>query len=77
MLFFSTIQILINSDIFIFSNFTVRPISVEILNEVQPFSEYRKYELNCESVGSRPPAELSWWLDKRQLLNHSQKVCCR
>lgn len=58
--------------------FSVRPLNVEILNSNNPFSADRKYELPCQSFGSRPPAEITWWMDGKQLLppayNNSQKV---
>ncbi|XP_044729168.1 nephrin-like [Chrysoperla carnea] len=50
-----------------------KPISVEILSSNQPFSADRSYEIPCQSVGSRPPAQISWWMDGKQLSNHSQQ----
>lgn len=51
---------------------------VEILNSQNPFSADRKYDIPCQSYGSRPPAEITWWLDGKQLLppvyNYTQKV---
>lgn len=51
---------------------------MEILNSNNPLSADRKYEIPCQTFGSRPPAEISWWLDGKELAapayNHTQKV---
>ncbi|XP_011151736.1 synaptogenesis protein syg-2 isoform X2 [Harpegnathos saltator] len=53
----------------------LRPLSVKILSsEHAPLSANRKYDINCMTVGSRPPAKLSWYLDDHQLTNHTEKV---
>lgn len=63
---------------YVFSFFSVRPLKVEILNSNNPFSADRKYEIPCQTFGSRPPADISWWLDGKQLTspryNHTQQV---
>lgn len=63
---------------YVFSFFSVRPLKVEILNSNNPFSADRKYEIPCQTFGSRPPADISWWLDGKQLIppryNHTQQV---
>ncbi|KAH0952303.1 hypothetical protein HN011_005635, partial [Eciton burchellii] len=52
-----------------------RPLSVTILSsEHAPLSANRKYDINCMTVGSRPPAKLSWYLDGKRLTNHTDKV---
>lgn len=54
---------------------SVRPLSVTILSsEHAPLSANRKYDINCMTVGSRPPAKLSWYMDGRKLTNHTEKV---
>ncbi|XP_037871099.1 hemicentin-1 isoform X1 [Bombyx mori] len=45
----------------------LRPLSVEILSKEQPLSVGRKTELWCRSTGARPPANITWWLDGKQL----------
>lgn len=53
----------------------LRPLSVTILSsDHAPLSANRKYDINCITVGSRPPARLSWWMDGQQLPNHTDKV---
>lgn len=61
---------------------TVRPLTVEILFNNQPLSADRRYEIECQAIGSRPPAKISWWLGDIELPNHFPKVwilfsCCR
>ncbi|XP_044599511.1 nephrin isoform X2 [Cotesia glomerata] len=53
----------------------LRPLSVSILSsEHAPLSADRKYEINCMTVGSRPPANLSWYMEGKLLKNSTQKV---
>ena len=47
--------------------FTVGPLDVRITESNQPFTASRKYELICQSSGSRPPAQVTWWKDGRRL----------
>ncbi|XP_063232166.1 nephrin-like [Bacillus rossius redtenbacheri] len=51
-----------------------KPLSASILHSNQPLSADRKYEIVCISVGSRPPAKITWWLDNRQLDTYVEKV---
>ncbi|XP_066142755.1 neural cell adhesion molecule 2-like isoform X1 [Euwallacea fornicatus] len=44
-----------------------RPVAVEILSSNQPFSADRKYEIPCNTFGSRPAAKISWHLDGKEL----------
>ena len=54
---------------------SVKPLSVTILSsEHAPLSAGRKYDINCMTVGSRPPAKLSWYMDGRKLNNYTEKV---
>ncbi|XP_017756216.1 PREDICTED: uncharacterized protein LOC108547976 [Eufriesea mexicana] len=53
----------------------LKPLSVTILSsEHSPLSAGRKYDINCMTVGSRPPAKLSWYMDGRKLTNYTEKV---
>lgn len=54
--------------------FAVRPLSVEILFNNQPLSSDRNYQIECEAVGSRPPAKITWWMGGIELTGHTQKV---
>lgn len=45
----------------------VKPLEVRILNPVTPLVADRRYEVNCESIGSRPNAIITWYKGKRQL----------
>ncbi|XP_057651793.1 nephrin-like isoform X2 [Diorhabda carinulata] len=45
-----------------------RPLTVEILISNNPFSADRKYDIPCQTFGSRPPAKISWIMDGKELL---------
>ncbi|KAJ8966725.1 hypothetical protein NQ314_003342, partial [Rhamnusium bicolor] len=45
----------------------VRPLTVEILSSNNPFSADRKYEIPCQTFGSRPPAKITWIMDGKDL----------
>uniref|UniRef100_A0A1A9ZZ50 Ig-like domain-containing protein n=1 Tax=Glossina pallidipes TaxID=7398 RepID=A0A1A9ZZ50_GLOPL len=42
-------------------NFT--PLNIRLLGAHQPLSAGRRYDLLCQSAGSRPPAVITWWID--------------
>ncbi|ODM99480.1 Nephrin [Orchesella cincta] len=46
-------------------NFT--PLEVTILGKSSRITAGKKYDLMCQSIGSRPPAHITWWLDERRL----------
>ena len=39
----------------------------EILSSNNPFSADRKYEIPCQTFGSRPPAKITWIIDGKEL----------
>ncbi|XP_044729672.1 protein turtle-like [Chrysoperla carnea] len=43
------------------------PLDVRILGPHQPLSAGRRYELLCQSCGSRPPASITWWRNGERL----------
>lgn len=45
----------------------VRPLSVELLFGNQPLSADRRYDIQCQAVGSRPPAKITWWINGTQV----------
>ncbi|XP_023238626.1 nephrin-like [Centruroides sculpturatus] len=51
-----------------------RPMKAEIEGEKRPLSAGRSVELVCRVTGSRPPAAVSWWLEKRQLKQSTESV---
>ncbi|CAA9998958.1 unnamed protein product, partial [Nesidiocoris tenuis] len=51
----------------------VKPLSVSILSTQSPLSAFKEYELICESYGSRPAAQVTWWKDNVELKNAIQK----
>lgn len=40
---------------------SVGPLDVKIVGANQPLSAGRRYDLLCQSSGSRPPASITWW----------------
>ncbi len=42
---------------------------MRILNEREPLSAGKHYEVKCESVGARPPPTITWWLAGQQVIN--------
>lgn len=52
---------------------TVRPLTVDILDTPSQLVAERRYEIKCESSGSRPNAIITWYKGKRQL--RRTRVC--
>ncbi|KAI9551455.1 hypothetical protein GHT06_021788 [Daphnia sinensis] len=51
----------------------LKPLDVRILSSRQPLSSGKKYELTCQTAGSRPSPTVTWWKDG-QLLRRSQET---
>ncbi|XP_046489857.1 nephrin isoform X1 [Neodiprion pinetum] len=45
----------------------MKPLTIEIMNKRKTVSAGKKYEVECKSTGSRPPANLSWWRGAKPL----------
>ena len=45
----------------------VKPLTVSVLNQPSSLVADRRYEVLCESSGSRPNAIITWYKGKRQL----------
>ncbi|RZF47534.1 hypothetical protein LSTR_LSTR009070, partial [Laodelphax striatellus] len=45
----------------------LKPLKAQILSSFQPLSVDRSVNITCQSIGSRPPAKLSWWIDGKRL----------
>ncbi|CAH1128367.1 unnamed protein product [Ceutorhynchus assimilis] len=45
----------------------LRPLEVVLVGNSLQFSTGKKYNITCESRGSRPPAGITWWKDGRRL----------
>ncbi|XP_066262553.1 nephrin-like isoform X2 [Euwallacea similis] len=43
------------------------PLDVKLLGPHQPLSAGRRFELQCQSTGSRPPATITWWKSGQRL----------
>lgn len=54
--------------------FAVSPLEVAILGKSSRITAAKKYDLMCQSVGSRPPAHITWWLDDRRLESAKETV---
>ncbi|XP_031784587.1 synaptogenesis protein syg-2 isoform X2 [Nasonia vitripennis] len=53
----------------------LRPLNVSILtSEEAPLSAGRKYEINCMTFGSRPAANLTWYMEGQRLSNYTQTI---
>ncbi|XP_014252897.1 synaptogenesis protein syg-2-like [Cimex lectularius] len=52
----------------------LKPMSVTMMTPYQPLSADREYTLECQSVGSRPSAKISWWRDNKKLVSTSEAV---
>ncbi|XP_076325740.1 synaptogenesis protein syg-2-like [Tachypleus tridentatus] len=49
----------------------LKPLQVRITTRKQPLSAGRRVEIECQSVGSRPPARMTWWKDGRKIFSAS------
>lgn len=54
----------------------VRPLSVDILLNNQPLSADRTYDIECQAIGSKPTAKITWWMNGAQLRSFREKVKC-
>ncbi|XP_060524523.1 nephrin [Cylas formicarius] len=45
----------------------LKPLTINILRTQSPLVADKRYEVSCESAGSRPPAIITWYKGKRQL----------
>jgi len=51
----------------------VKPIDAEIVTPKHTLYAGREVEIVCESRGSRPPAQITWYKDQRKM-THSMFV---
>ncbi|GIY22407.1 uncharacterized protein CDAR_591121 [Caerostris darwini] len=58
----------INSTVVIDMN--LMPTAVYIINEYRPLLANNYFDIVCFAVGARPAAQMSWWLDGKQLMSH-------
>jgi hypothetical protein len=56
-----TLQIIFNIIFLISFLLSVLPLNVSIVDPMEPFSISRAAIIECRSVGSRPPAIITWW----------------
>lgn len=52
----------------------MRPLSVDILLNNQPLSADRTYDIECQAIGSKPSAKITWWMNGVQLRSFREKV---
>nr|XP_015925746.2 hemicentin-1 isoform X2 [Parasteatoda tepidariorum] len=45
----------------------LKPIYIRITTPQRPLRVGEEIRLHCETSGSRPPAKLSWWIDKKRV----------
>lgn len=53
---------------------TVAPLNIRLLGAHQPLSAGRRYDLLCQSAGSRPAATITWWRDGQRLDKTTETV---
>lgn len=53
---------------------SVSPLNIRLLGAHQPLSAGRRYDLLCQSAGSRPPAVITWWRDGQRLEKTTETV---
>lgn len=53
---------------------SVKPVSVKILNSTQSLATNREYKIVCQSSGSRPDANISWYKGKKALKRSKELV---
>ncbi|XP_045528206.1 hemicentin-1-like [Pieris brassicae] len=62
-------------------NINLRPLSVQIVKKQEQLSANRRYEIECIVTGSRPAAEITWWIGSKPLrhnvINFSQSNLTR
>lgn len=54
--------------------FLVAPLNIRLLGAYQPLSAGRRYDLLCQSAGSRPPAIITWWQNGIRLEKTTETV---
>jgi len=62
------------TEVYVFLWFAVRPLEVTLLGSNQPMSARQEIEIVCQSVGSRPSAEISWFKDGQRLKASREEV---
>lgn len=53
---------------------TVKPLNVSISNKKAIVNTKKRYTSECRSVGSSPPANLTWYIGARELQTNETKV---
>ncbi|XP_064119517.1 synaptogenesis protein syg-2-like isoform X2 [Macrobrachium nipponense] len=48
-----------------------KPSTVEILGTREPMTAEKEHTVECQSIGARPAADITWWLDDIDLTNQS------
>lgn len=54
--------------------FAVAPLNIRLLGKHQALSAGHRYDLLCQSSGSRPPALITWWRDGQRLEKATETV---
>lgn len=72
----SNLDVRWRSQLSLFSSITVAPLNIRLLgaHQHQPLSAGRRYDLLCQSAGSRPPAVITWFRDAERLDRTTETV---
>uniref|UniRef100_T1J7V3 Ig-like domain-containing protein n=1 Tax=Strigamia maritima TaxID=126957 RepID=T1J7V3_STRMM len=52
----------------------LKPLEVKILTSNRPLSSNRRYELVCQSIGSRPPPIIAWWKGEKRMKHTEETI---
>ena len=57
-----------DNKVFVYSYFSVKPLSVRLMEKPATLIAGTRYNITCEAVGSRPQAKISWLRGKDEFL---------
>ena len=57
-----------------FYTLTVSPLKVDIIRSESRFVAGERTDIQCQTIGSRPPAYITWWKDNDLLPDSFHEV---
>ena len=61
------------SDLKNYHIFPVGPSAVRIKYDKKPLSVGKSYKIQCEAIGSKPMASITWWINQKQVSQQYNK----